>query len=210
MNELATKLDDLLAQVRDTLLDWNRNALQAEDNKRDQADIVYELAKQAEDIRRMIKEVSEGRHIAHQRNDRKSLTGKTEERKQQVAIDIQKSKREYPKYFRRGDDTLVKVGLRRNKKSVYKQIIPSLIYQQFGEIATKVGKDGKTFTSEVLLREFETYGSSPSYHMYSVLSLLVQKKQILEVRRGVYKLGNESVQEAMESIWKLLPEESYE
>ncbi|MCY4262050.1 MAG: hypothetical protein OXC97_01830, partial [Candidatus Dadabacteria bacterium] len=97
-----------------------------------------------------------------------------------------------------------------NKKSVYKQIVPFLIYQQFGEIAARIGKDGKTFTSEVLLKEFKNYGGSPSYHMYSVLSLLVKKKQILELRRGVYKLGDESVQEAMESIWKLLPEESYE
>ena len=210
MNELTTKLDVLLVQVIDVLLDWNRKALQADDNERLQADIIYELAKRAEYIRRKIKDVADGSHYSSQRNQRNTLTSRTGERTQQLVTDIQQSKREYPKYTRRGDDTLVKVSLRRDKKSVYKQIIPSLIYQQFGEIMAKIGMGGNTFTSAVLLRELEVYGPSPSYHMYAVLSLLLQEKQILEVRRGVYKLGNDSVEEAMESIWKSLPEESYE
>lgn len=210
MNELTKKLDDLLAETRDILLDWNRKALQAEDNERVQADFVYELAKQAEGIRRKVKDAADGNRYSYIENEQKTLSSKTRERKQQLIPNTQQSKREYPKYFRRGDDALVKVGLRRDKRSEYKQIIPSLIYQQFKEVATKIGKDGNTFTSEVLLGEFEAYGNSPSYHMYAVLSLLLRKKQIIEIRRGVYKLGSESLKDAMDGIWKSLPEESYE
>ena len=210
MNEPTTKLDSLLAQARDILLEWNRNALQAEDDEREQADIIYTLAKQTEDIRRRARDTADRSLHTYQEDKRIVSTSTAVERKQQIVESTQQSKREYPKYLRRGDDALVKVGLRRNKKSEYKQIVPAQAYQRFREIVTKISRNGDAFTAEDLLREFDIDGLSPSYHMYAVLSLLLQKKVVVEVRRGRYKLSNNSVDKAMKSIWGSLPEEAYE
>ena len=205
-NELRKKLDGLLAQARDTLLDWSRGALQAEnDDERHRADFVFMLAKETDDLRRRIGDVANGECPNHERYERAMSGDLAGEKKRHAFGSARRRKGDYPKYLRRGN-ALVKVGLSRDKKSEYKHIVPAVKCRRAMELVANTGGNGKEFTADDLLKGFDGL----SYHLYIVLALLRQKKAVVVVRRGIYKLGNESIDPTIASIWKALPEEAHE
>lgn len=205
-DELHEKIDGLLAQARDTLLDWSRGALQAEgDDERHRADFVFMLAKETDDLRRRISDVANRKYPTHERDKHATLEGLARDKKRQVFGSARRRKGDYPKYLRRGN-ALVKIGLSRDKKSEYKHIVPGAECRRAIELVANTGRNGKVFTADDLLKGFDGL----SYHLYIVMALLRQKKVVLVVRRGTYKLGNESITPAIENIWKALPEEVHE
>ena len=205
-NELRKKLDSLLAQARDALLDWSRGALKAEsDDERHRANFVFMLAKETDDLRRRIGDLANGANPTHERDERTTSGGLRGAKKRDAFVSARRRKGDYPKYLHRGN-ALVKVGLSRDKKSEYEHIVPSAEYRRAVELVSNTGANGNEFTADDLLKEFDGL----SYHLYVVLALLRQKKAVVVVHRGLYKLGNESIDVAIESIWKALPEETHE
>lgn len=205
-SELRKKLDGLLAQARDTLLDWSRGALKAEsDDERHRADFVFMLAKETDDLRRRIVDLANGEYPTHEKEKRTASESLPRAKKRHALGSARRRKGDYPKYLRRSN-ALVKVGLSRDKKSEYKHIVPAVEFQQAIERVANTGVNGKEFSADELLRGFDGL----SYHLYIVMALLRQEKAVVVVRRGVYKVGKEPIESAIESIWKSLPEEAHE
>ncbi len=205
-NELRKKLDGLLAQARDVLLDWSRGALKAKSNEeRHQADFVFKLAKETDDLRRRIGDLANGEYPTYE-SEEHAISGSPPVTKKRHGLGtVRRRKGDYPKYLRRGN-AIVKVGLSRDKRSEYKHIVPAAECQRAMELVTSTGANGKEFTADDLLNGFDGL----SYHLYAVLALLRQRKAVVVVRRGVYKLSKEFVDKGIESIWKALPEEVHE
>ena len=207
--ESRKKLDGLLAQARDIFLNWSREALQAEsDDERWQADVVFAFAKEVDDLRRRVGDVANGAPPLHEKRERDepaTSRGTTGDKKLQAFVSARRRKRDYPKYLRR-DNALVKVGLGKDKKSEYKHVVPDAECRRVMELVAHTGGNRKEFTADDILKGFD----GPSYRLYIVLALLREKKVIVVVRRGTYKLGNRSVAPTIEGIWKSLPIECHE
>ena len=205
-DESREKLDSLLIHVRDILLDLSHDALKTENEvKRQQADFIFTLAKEADDLRRKVREVANRVSSDYIDHESKKPSGAKAKKEDEATEQFRRRKGDYPKYLRRGN-SLVKVGLRKDRKSEYKHIVPEHEYKRVVEKVVTTGRKEKEFATDDLLMDFD--GSS--YHIYIVLSLLRQKKVVEMVRRGTYKLGNKPVPSAVENIWKSLPEEAYE
>ena len=205
IEEAKKALDDLLGRARDTLLDWSRDSLKAQsDDERHQADVVFALAKEADDLRRRIVDVGNDVGPALEATDR-ATPGNVAREKKRGSSGGRRHKADYPKYLRRGN-SLVKVGLSKDKKSEYKHVVPDAECRRVIELVAKAGENGTEFTADAVLKGFD----GPSYHPYIVLALLRQKKAVVVVRRGTYKLGSKPVSATMDAIWKSLPEETHE
>lgn len=205
-NESRKKIDILLEQARDALLDWSRSALRAEnDDERNRANFVFMLAKETDDLRRRIGDLANGAYSTQEKDERTTSGSLRGIKKPLADTSVKRRKEDYPKYLRRGN-SIVKVGLSRDKKSVYEHIVPAAEYRRAMELVANTGAKGKEFTADELLKRFD----GPSYHLYVVLALLRKKNAIVVLHRGIYKLGNDSINAAIESIWKSLPEEVHE
>lgn len=204
--EIYGQLNTFLSQARDVLLDWSRGAIQADsEEERGQADTIFALAKETDDLRRRIASIREG-GVGYCASDPCEPQKKPAEQKgTSILKRARRRKKDYPKYLRRGD-TLVKVGLSKDRKKEYKHVVPALEYRRVLELVRNIGKGSKEFTAENILKFFE----GPSYHAYIVLSLLRQKKVVKLVRRGTYKLSGKSMDSVLETIWNSLLEESNE
>lgn len=199
------KINGLLARARDLLLDWSREALRADgDDESSQADKIFAFAKDADDLRRRIIAVKDGKTDTTA-NKSNTVYYVGEQGKSQGFPEIQLNKSDYPKYFRL-DDGMIRVGLKKDKKTEYKHFLSEHRYNMIVKLAANAGKGGKEFTAKDLLKDFD----GPSNDMYIALSLFHRKKLAKVIRRGIYKLENDVLSTAAESIWKGLPEEFYE
>ncbi|MCY3955406.1 MAG: hypothetical protein OXF47_05370 [Nitrospira sp.] len=206
INELRKRIDSQLTQARDALLDWSRGALKAEsDDERHQANFVFMLAKETDDLRRRIGDLANGAYpTTHQKDEHTTSGDLGGAKKHHAFISARRRKEDYPKYLRRGN-ALVKVGLSRDKKSEYEHIVPASEYRRAMTLVANAGANGKEFTADDLLKGFD----GPSYRVYVILALLRQKDAVVVLHRGIYKLGNESIDAAIENIWNALPEEAH-
>ena len=199
-------LDALMSKVRDALLDWSRESLQADtETERARTDAIFSLAKEADDLRRRIAEVREQVPSARPIESGSGAQDPAANTALPSSAPTRRRKRDYPKYVRRGD-ALVKVGLSKDKRTEYKHIVPASEYKRVAELIGSVGKGKREFTAEDILKGFD----GASYHSYIVLALLREKKAVALVRRGTYRLGVKLLEPAIEAIWKALPEESHE
>lgn len=109
-----------------------------------------------------------------------------------------KRKDDYPRYGRRAE-TLVKLGLGRDKLTEYEHTVPKNQIDAIIEKLRIMRSTKKDFRAEVLQRELEC----PSYQTYIVLALL-KHLDVLDIqRRGTYVFKNQLPSSS--DLWERIP-----
>ena len=201
------RIEELLAQARDLLLDWNRAALQASvDEERSRARRLYAIAEGTENLRRHVVEIREAGSRSPIDEAGVLLQNSEENDGLEAHESMRRPKDDYPKFFREGIN-LLKVGLTKDEKREYKHRVPKPDFRRVVDAITAAGGDGNEFTAETIKKML---GNRNKYHVDATLALLRRKKAVVLVRRGTYKVGATPLDVVLEDIWSSLPEENHQ
>ena len=116
--------------------------------------------------------------------------------------------REYPKFFRQGDD-LIKVGWSKREKKEYQHKAPQKILLLVAAQVAKVGFSGKLFTTDQLLPVIDPSdgGEVPGYQAYVCLAWLRNAGLVQQHGRQGYTVPKtESFDSSLEECWQQLPQ----
>ena len=113
---------------------------------------------------------------------------------------------EYPRFFR-NRNLLVRIAWSKSKKSEYQHKAPHSVVLSIAEVVSKVGKNGRIFSTEDFLPIKDTEGNEvPSYQVYLVISLLKQVGLIDQHGRQGYSITRAAdFKDALQGIWEKLP-----
>lgn len=120
-------------------------------------------------------------------------------------------KKQYPRFKREGDDTLVKIGWSKSERSQYEHRSPRRVADLLIDRIADVANDGKRFTTDELLPLRDTdnnpNGEVPSYQVYLCLAWLVMEGIIDRHGRQGYTLPNDAAElpAKVERAWAALP-----
>jgi hypothetical protein len=188
-----------LESVRETLLECSHKYISTtEDNEWDAAESLFTLAKSADGLRRQVISVLNG---AQPSNMMASIPTSERElgarQKVMTPKPSKKRKEDYPKYSVRSD-SLLKIGLGRDRKTEYEQIVPKLEFNKIIDRLSSMAGSYDEFTYEDVQQELEC----PMYQTYIVLSLLRQMELLDLPRRGIYRFHSaDTFVSTAPSIW---------
>ena len=109
----------------------------------------------------------------------------------------------YPRYVRRGQHTLVKVALRRNKVDTYEQNMSRREFDRIGDVLIEFSKNKASFSPQNVTDQTRY----PAYRTYLVLGLLTERELLTMPTRGQYKFEQELSAEDLDNLWASLPQE---
>lgn len=115
---------------------------------------------------------------------------------------------EYPQFFRH-DDQLVRLAWSRGQRKEYVHKAPYAVLRALAKAMAEQGADGRVFSTDNFLPLQDKTGGEaiPNYQAYVGISLLKQSGLIDQHGRQGYsipRLGD--FQDAIETVWKKLPE----
>jgi hypothetical protein len=115
-------------------------------------------------------------------------------------------RRDYPRFFRRGED-LVRVAWSRRAKSEYQHKTSENILKVVAENIASVGREGRVFSTEEILPVRDRDGSEvPAYQTYVCIALL-KMTGVLDQhgRQGYSIVPADDFIEVVDGIWRKLP-----
>lgn len=182
LNDKLTKVLRGLSEIRDTLFECSKDSVIADAGSEwHTAEALFNLAKSADLLRLQITNLTNNSHTQLDAiappipNTKVTMQGKT------TAKSAKKRKEDYPKFSIRSD-SLVKIGLGRDKRTEYEQIVPKAEYEKIVLRLSSMTSSHKEFVAEDVQEGLE----SPMYQTYNVLSLLRQTDLLDLPRRGIY------------------------
>lgn len=152
------------------------------------AEAVIKLLRQAEEFGRQVDSTLNEQPVAGER--RQFLTD--------AASDG--SRDHYPRFVRRGD-TVVKVGLKRNKRDLYEQKMGSSEWAEIGAVLVELAQRGGTFEAQDVISRVE----APSYLAYLLLGVLQEHELVTSPRRGEYRFASTFTNHELNDLWDRIP-----
>lgn len=189
-----------LEHARETLFECSHKHVTLDEDEWHVAESLFRLAKSADMLRRQVISILNGTPPSTAMMDT-STSEKSFVQKEKPATHkpSKKRKEDYPKYLVR-NESLVKIGLGRDRRTEYEQVVPK---SEFDKILDRLNAliDTEEFTAEDVQQELEC----PMYQTYIVLALL-REMELLELpRRGVYSFPSaETFTSNAHSIWSQL------
>src|SRR5262245_37322277 len=116
------------------------------------------------------------------------------------------TRREYPKFFRDGED-LLKIGWSKRTWATYRHKAPKRVVNLVAQALLGEGKSGARFAMEQILpiRDPESAIDVPSYQAYLVLAWLRKENLVKQHGREGYSLRPQTnLMDAMEERWRVL------
>ncbi len=202
--ELNAKLNGVISDLertRETLFECSHQHVALDENSEwHTAESLFRLAKSADILRRQVISILNGTPPLSMATDTFTSEKRlTSNEKKTTHKSSKKRKEDYPKYLVR-NDSLMKIGLGRDRRTEYEQVVPK---SEFDKIIARLNAitDNSEFTAEDVQQELEC----PMYQTYIVLALLRQMELIELPRRGVYRFRSADTFTAnAHSIWNQL------
>src|SRR3989337_1589160 len=194
VEQMLSKLERYLIEVREALLECSRECLRADDAiDRQLADKFFTLAKDSDLLRRetilLKRQQGERESIKelHLLPDEGSPTTVQALRMTDAGAVRGRRKRQegYPKYGLRGE-FFVKTGLGRDRKTEYEHVVPK---EQFERIIIRLAEmktNRRQFTTENVQESL----NCPIYQTYVVLSLMRHLGLLVAKRKGTYSFSD--------------------
>jgi hypothetical protein len=201
VRQRLAKVGKVLEELREELFECSRDCVKDEEQGEwHTAERLFDLAKRADAFRREVRSIVNGATspVVVARSTEKNP--RTEATPTPAQKPSRKRQEDYPKYSVRSN-ALIKVGLGRDRRSEYEQVVPRA---EFDKIIARLGAmsgSGKEFTAE----EVQSGLDCPVYQTYIVLSLLRQFELLDVPRRGAYKFRSpQTFTAAANEIWMRL------
>jgi len=175
------RITDLAEQIKQSLFKCAQFSVSGDNASNWQrAEVFFNLAKEADDLRSKILEVEESKDSpANNVSSQPTYTEKTRPKKPKAT---RRRKKDYPKFVVRGD-SLFKIGLRRNGKDEYTQNVSKTVYDKVISRLVEISMSQVEFTADDVIPAIDC----PDYQAYIVLAVL-RNHELLEIpRRGYHK-----------------------
>jgi hypothetical protein len=118
-----------------------------------------------------------------------------------------RTRREYPKFLRDGEE-LLKIGWSKRRKGFYRHKAPKRVVLLVTQALQRAAQNGDRFIMDQIfpIRDRESDAEVPTYQAYLSLAWLRKEKLIVQHGRQGYSLSSDTdLTDAVEERWKLLP-----